>query len=127
VPAARLDDVLASVEAIGVLKLDVEGHERKVLCGARQIVEEHRARDVVFEEHNEYPTAASEILQKCGYELYRIHKTFFGPRLLPPDATKRRSSWEPTNFLATLAPDRARRRLQARGWSILRGRDILRD
>jgi FkbM family methyltransferase len=121
VPVMKLDDAMRG-ERVHLLKLDVEGYEPAVLRGARQFVEGHRVRDVIFEEHNEYPTAASDLLEGSGYQIYRIHKAFCGPRLLPPDSETRRSSWEPTSFLATSDAGRARQRLSARGWSILRGK-----
>ena len=122
VPAATLDASLAHVHAIHVLKVDVEGYEAKVLAGGRRFLRDHRVRDVIFEDHNEYPTLASNLLEEYGYRVYRVHKRFFGPQLLSPDAPVQRSNWEPTNFLATRDVDRARERLSARGWSILRGK-----
>ena len=125
VAATRLQDALAGIEEIHVLKLDVEGHEWNVLHGAVQFLRDHRVRDVVFEEHKKYPTAASDLLEACGYHIYRIQKTFMGPRLLPPDVPRPPSSWEPTSFLATYAPQRARQRLSARGWCVLQERSSL--
>ena len=104
VPATRLDNALEGIDDIHLLKLDVEGHEWHVLRGGPRLLRDHRVRDIIFEEHNPYPTAASDLLEACGYNVYRICKTFLGPRLLPPDTTVPRSSWEPTNFLATHAP-----------------------
>jgi FkbM family methyltransferase len=121
VPAATLDVSLAHVHAIHVLKVDVEGYEAKVLAGGRRFLKDHRVRDVIFEEHNKYPTLASDLLERYGYKIYRVRKGFFGPQLLPPDAVVQRSGWEPTNLLATRDEDRARTRLRAPGWSILRG------
>jgi FkbM family methyltransferase len=121
VPVMRLDDAMRG-ERVHLLKLDVEGYESVVLRGARQFVEGGRVREVIFEEHDEYPTAASDLLEASGYRVYRIHKAFLGPRLLSPDSETRRSSWEPTSFLATRDADRARQRLRARGWLILRGK-----
>ena len=63
----------------------------------------------------------TRLLEGAGYHVRRMHKTFFGVELIPPDATTGRSVWEPTNFLATRDVDRARERLSTRGWSILRG------
>jgi FkbM family methyltransferase len=122
VSAVRLDDPQVGIETIHLLKVDVEGHESRVFEGARQLLKSRRVRDVIFEEHNEYPTAASNLLEASGYQLYRIHKAFWGPELLRPDSETRRSSWEPTSFLATRDADRARQRLRARGWVILRGK-----
>ena len=122
VSAIRLDDPRVGIETIHLLKVDVEGHESRVFEGARQLLENRRVRDVIFEEHDEYPTAASDLLEASGYQVYRIHKAFLGPRLLSPDSETRRSSWEPTSFLATRDADRARQRLRARGWLTLRGK-----
>jgi len=124
VVTAKLDNAVPAAKSIDVLKLDVEGHEAKVLRGARQILENGRVRDVVFEEHGEYPTAASRLLEGCGYHIYHVHKAFFGPELIAPDATTGRSGWEPPNFLATRDVDRARERLSTRGWSILRSESL---
>jgi FkbM family methyltransferase len=122
-----LDEVLGDVEVIHVLKLDVEGHEAKVLAGARRLLEDHRVRDVVFEEHKKYPTESTHLVEACGYRVYRLQKTFLGPRALPAQSERPPSSWEPSSFLATTAPERALRLLNARGWSAMRRRALRPD
>jgi FkbM family methyltransferase len=119
VPANRLDEVIDPHAPIGVMKLDVEGHELAVLAGAEKLFDERRARDVIFEEHREYPTDVTRCLLKHGFELFRLHRRFSRPQLLPPDSAVPRSRWESTSFLATLDPGRARARFDDGGWSCL--------
>lgn len=119
VAAARLDDTMANVASIGVMKIDVEGYEAHVLSGAQQLLRERRFRDIVFEELGGYPSPASELLERAGYRIFEIRKTFFGPEIFTACAGSRRSTWEPQNFLATIADERARSRLRPMGWSVL--------
>ncbi len=118
VPAATLEQFFTPTAAIGVMKLDVEGHEYSVLQGATGLLERHQIRDLVFEEHNPYPSAVTQLLEALGYHVFRIQRQFRGPALLPPDSPVPRSIWEPTSFLATCQVDRVRQRLQPRGWQV---------
>lgn len=106
-----LDALLPSAQ-IGVLKIDVEGHELAVLRGAIGLLKAKRIRDCVFEEHGNYPTEATNFLEDAGYTLFRIHRSFFKPLLLAPDSKVARSRWQPTSFLATCEPDRVSDRLR---------------
>jgi FkbM family methyltransferase len=118
VPAVTLDAIVPSPEAIGVLKLDVEGHELEVLRGATRLLADGRIRDCVFEDHGTAPTAVMKALLGHGYQIFRIDRRLAGPVLLPmtsPDATR----WLPANFLATLSPERVAERFRARGWQCL--------
>ncbi len=121
VKAIALDQFFSSSEPIGVLKLDVEGHELSVLKGAEQLLQNQTIRDCVFEEHRPYPTAVTRWLEKFGYQVFRIQRQFWGPQLLPADTTLARTPWLPTSFLATSQPERAIARLQQSGWQALRG------
>lgn len=56
VQAETLDGVLGPGVRVGVLKVDVEGHERAVLAGAARLLAERRVRDVVYEDHEGYPS-----------------------------------------------------------------------
>ena len=119
VPAARLDDALAAGSAIGVMKIDVEGHEAQVLRGGARLLAAGRIRDIVFEESTGYPSAASALLEGAGYEVFALERTLLGPRLAPPRTPRKRGQWQPVNLLATRAA-RARARFAPRGWTILR-------
>lgn len=116
---ARLDDVLAAGVAVGVAKLDVEGHEESVLRGATKLLAAGRIRDLLFEDHAPYPTNVSRLLERSGYGILALGTTFWGPRVGPPDGPSLTSKWESPNYLATRDIDRARARLHPRGWQIL--------
>lgn len=122
VQAQTLDEVLGSDVQIGVLKLDVEGHERAVLSGSQALFAQRRVRDVVFEEHESFPTPVTEFLLDHGYNVFRLHKDMFRPRLLPASASRPRSGWEATSFLATINAPRAKQRFAGYGWRCLRAR-----
>ena len=63
VPLARLDDLLdLETTSIGVLKLDVEGHEQHVLLGTEALLSRRSIRDIVFEEHGAYPTPTTKLV-----------------------------------------------------------------
>lgn len=121
VETKRLDEIVSS--AIGVLKIDVEGHELKVLEGAEILLREGKIRDIVFESHTAYPTAVTDFLETAGYEIFEIIKPLLGPQIIKPLPSK---PFDPSamvfNYLATLAPDRAQLKLRALGWQCLAGR-----
>jgi FkbM family methyltransferase len=77
----RLDDIVrdAGGAKVGVIKIDVEGHELEVLTGARQILSATQRPWVVFEFHGEAeqdaghgPGAAQEFLIGLGYRLRQL-------------------------------------------------------
>lgn len=119
VQSASLDKHFPSPAQIGVLKIDVEGHELHVLQGATNLLQDQRVRDCIFEEHREYPTEVTHHFEELGYSVFRIQRRFFGPALLQPESKIARTQWLPTSFLATQQPDRAISRFQARGWKVL--------
>ncbi len=119
VESVSLDNLFPTSEKIGVLKLDVEGHEISVLKGAKNLLSQKRVRDFIFEEHREYPTSVTKYFEEIGYTVFRIQRKFFGPALLPPDSKVPRTRWEPTSFLATKHPQRAIGRFKESGWKSL--------
>ena len=115
----RLDNILDKNTKIGVLKIDIEGHELSAFQGAENLLKSQRVRDIFFESHQGYPTPASDFLESCGYEVFRLWKGFWKPLLYPANYPEIHP-WEPPNYLATSNGDRARKRLKQRGWSILK-------
>ena len=121
VQTVRLDDVLED-HRLGLLKVDVEGHEAKVLAGAERALDEHRVRDIVFEELTQLPTPVTELLGEKGYTLFAPVQRLRGVDLADPEQPGVLPSWEAPTYLATLEPERARMRMTPRGWTVLRGR-----
>ena len=120
VPCSTLDRALAGVGPVGMAKMDVEGHEEAVLQGAADVLERRQIRDWVFEHHPLYPSPVTDIFERYRYTVFQIQKRFFGPSLVPASTSAARSEWEPSNYLATLDPDRALNRMRVWGWKVLR-------
>lgn len=124
IPAERLDTLLdrTTEKQIDMMKIDVEGAELFVFKGAGEWITQGKIHNILFEEHDAYPNATSRYLEDHGYTVYRVEKTFWGPKLLPP-AQPAAINWEPSNFLATREPQWAERLMASRGWSCLHPRD----
>lgn len=121
VTLSRLDEVLKNKDNIGLMKIDVEGHELEVLQGANQLINKQQIRDIIFEEHRGYPSPVSQFLEENGYTVFRIWKGFWKPLLVSP-SKKLVHQWEPPSYLATKEPLRAVELLKKRGWSSLQDR-----
>ena len=122
VPQVSLDETFAGVDRVGLIKVDVEGHEAAVFRGAQELIRRHRVRDWLFEENDENPLGVGKMLAENGYRLFRIRKHFSHLELAAPEervSVARYAVPESPNFLATLEPDRAKRRFEARGWQSL--------
>jgi FkbM family methyltransferase len=120
VTLARLDEILKTSVNIGLMKIDVEGHELEVLQGATELISNQQIRDIVYEDHSGYPTPVSQFLEQHGYTIFRIWKGFWKPLLEHP-SKKLVHQWEPPSYLATKEPTRAIELLKKRGWSSLQG------
>jgi FkbM family methyltransferase len=112
-------DHLFTQEEIGVLKLDVEGHELQVLKGAVNLIKQGRIRDCIFEEHLDYPSPVTTFFESRGYQVFRIQRKFKNPVLLATNSNIPRTWWQPTSFIATRNPERAMRIFQEPGWQVL--------
>jgi FkbM family methyltransferase len=118
---ACLDEVCADCRSIGVLKLDVEGHELQVLRGGERFLGESAIRDIIFEEHSRsFNSAAPSLLTEYGYTIFLLTRTFRGPLLAAADKRCWTVPYLPPNFLATLEPERALARFRPSGWRVLR-------
>ncbi len=119
VSVRRLDSF--GISSVGVMKVDVEGHETSVFSGAESLLAGKRIRDILFEEHDAYPARSHQMLLGHGYHIFRLTRSTFRPLLLPPEEQSRQG-FLPPNFLATRDPQRACARFAAWGWSALSGR-----
>lgn len=115
VETVRLEDVIEG-RSVGVMKIDVEGHELAVLEGASALLRAGLIRDVVFEEHLPPPTPATEVLRDAGFTIWGIQESLRGPLLVDGVPT----GWDAPTYLATRDPARAERLLGPRGWRCLR-------
>ncbi len=120
VPLRRLDDEVGAGK-VGVMKLDVEGHEAEVLRGADRLLRERRIRDIVFEEFDPPPTPVTRLLESRGYAVFSLDQALRGPivRDMAAAPGAHRSQDDPS-YLASVDPARALHRLRTRGWGILR-------
>lgn len=117
VPTERLDEV-AGGRQVGVMKIDVEGHEAGVLRGGEKLLADGAVRDIVFEDHDPYPSEATAIVEDAGYKLISLSNDLFGLRLESPAARGEIEKWPGPSYLATLEPERALERLRPRGWRV---------
>jgi FkbM family methyltransferase len=114
----RVDDVLGDKARVGVMKLDVEGHELHALRGAQAALTTGRIRDLVVEEQDEPPTPVTRLLAQHGYTLMRIGEQLRGPIVgALDDPTIAVGFGLAQSLLATLDPQRALERLKLRGWA----------
>jgi FkbM family methyltransferase len=118
----RLDDLIK--DQIGVLKIDIEGHELMALQGATELISRHQIRDIVFEEHRCYPTPVTRFLEDHGYTVFNLGQTLFGLKVTPASSKSFHREWNARSCLATIDPARALQRLKTKGWTALRQRRI---
>jgi FkbM family methyltransferase len=117
VPILNLDSLLDAGETIGVLKMDVQGHEFGVLQGMTRLLKRHAVRDIIFEEEASYPAPTHKYLKSNGYSIFGLQELFARVRCLP-DA---QPIFDPVigpvpNYLATLDPNRANTLLGPAMW-----------
>lgn len=120
VHTTTLDLALGGSQEIGLLKVDVEGHELEVLKGATSLLSSGRVRDIVFEEYGTYPSPVTNLLESYGYKVFALRKGVLGPLVQSPSDVRLQLEWETPNYLATNDAQRAMARLRPIGWRSLR-------
>jgi FkbM family methyltransferase len=123
VRTARLEKFLSGSMPVGVLKIDAEWHEAAVLQGIGEYLRSGLIRDIVFEEHTEFPASSHKILMDAGYTIFCFEERFRGPKIASPAsplARKRHYDIAPS-YLATIDAKRAERLLSSVGWNSFRG------
>lgn len=120
VKTARLDELLAG-RPVGVMKLDVEGHELGVLSGAEGSLREGLVQHVVFEDHVGPESPVCVFLQGLGFHLLAIGWRLSGPCVAPIDVGVPRN-YDAPSYLATRDPDEVIRRFAPRGFRCFRSR-----
>ena len=119
VELTRLDSICSGEASFALLKIDVEGGELAVLKGAAGLLRARRIRQVVFEEHERYPTPVTNLLEANGYMVFRLVKGLFGPGLIPAGESALGPAWAPPSYLATLDPAGVKQALGGWGWRVL--------
>jgi hypothetical protein len=89
-----------------------------VLRGATGLLASGAIRDIVFEDHDDYPSEATKIVEDAGYELISLDNDLWGLRLVAPADRGDPPAWPGPSYLATRDPARARERLERRGWQV---------
>lgn len=119
-----LDLMVPEHRIIHVLKLDVEGHEAALLRGSARLLAAGQIRDIIFECFDPKGQDTIPLLQRAGYTVFALQQRWHRPLLVPLGQHLNNSvpSLFSDNFVATLAPERARERFAAWGWQCLRRR-----
>jgi FkbM family methyltransferase len=117
VQTARLDDALPTRD-YGLLKIDVEGNEERVLAGGVSALGQGRFRDIVFESAAGCATSAHGFLASQGYYLFAIGSSLCGPKLSKVEGAESAHTGA-ADYLATREPKRALERIASRGWRVL--------
>jgi FkbM family methyltransferase len=115
----RLDDQFDS--CINVLKIDVEGHEARVLEGAERLLSQGLIQNIVFEDHHCGSGELASMLKGFGFDVVGIDWNADGPLLISDTRLTARKFNESPNFLATKSPSEVCARLKLRGWEIFAG------
>jgi FkbM family methyltransferase len=117
VRCVTIDQVIAEEgRPVGLMKIDVEGHEMAALRGAAAALQQRRIRDIIFEDHRGIDSDVCRVLTSHGYSIYFLGKLPWGPILCTPANSSRAAaiSFDSPNFLATLDHVRAEARMG--GW-----------
>jgi FkbM family methyltransferase len=117
VQVRRLDDLVGQVP-VGLLKVDVEGHEAEVLSGSTSLLERRLVRDIIFEDHEPYPSEATAVVEQAGYHLVSLSNDLGGLVLQAPQERGAAPAWPGPSYLGTIDPARSIVRLAARGWRV---------
>ncbi|MEI7729525.1 MAG: FkbM family methyltransferase [Verrucomicrobiota bacterium] len=116
IQAVPLDEHLSAYPFIRVVKLDVEGHEYRVLQGMDRMLREHRVGNLFFENHERETSPILPLLTGFGYQVFQIAKRFSGPSLGKINELSG-YNLEP-NYVATLCPDALSALAHNKGWHV---------
>jgi FkbM family methyltransferase len=112
-----LGGFLQGISHVHLMKIDVEGHEPKVLAGAAAQLAAGAIDVVLYEDHHNYPSQSSAILEQHGYRVFRLLPGLFGPKLQAA-AQPAELGLEP-NWIAARDPATLQAALSPRGWRVL--------
>jgi FkbM family methyltransferase len=115
----KIDNIVIN-NNISLLKMDVEGFEEFVLRGAGKLLEKKSIRDIIYEDLDFRNSNVTKMLIESGYTIFSLHTDILKPRIstLKKEVVFKNGQ-EGENFLATLDPDRAIKRMQGWGYKSL--------
>lgn len=122
VDAMTLDQLVESDRrSVGLLKIDIEGHELAAFRGAERALSKGKIRDIVFEDHLGVDSEVCRLLVSHGYTVLFLSKLPWRPLLCEPSeaAWAASISYDSPNLLATREPERARARMSGLGYRCL--------
>jgi FkbM family methyltransferase len=99
------DTFMATLDALDLIKVDIEGHEETFFRAARLQITRLQPRAILFEDTAHQPGPEGwidEILNAAGYDIYGVRKALMTTRLVPVDPANR------LDFHDYLAVSRAR-------------------
>jgi FkbM family methyltransferase len=119
VAGTTLDSVIDEQrEPIGLLKIDIEGHEFQAFRGGSDALANGKIRDIIYEDFRGVDSDASKLLASYGYSIFGLRNSLSGPELREGLSVGELPLSE-HNLVATLDPDRVRRRMSPRGFQCL--------
>ena len=119
VEIVRIDELIPLDSDIGVMKIDVEGHELCALEGMAKLFNSGAVRDVVFEEHRTPPTSVTRWFEERDYHIFYLSSTIRGPKISRLGTSHKLHPEEAPNYIATNEPQRALDRFGHSGWKVL--------
>ena len=119
VTTTALDTIVREIqEPIGLLKIDIEGHEFQAFKGGSESLGGRKIRDILYEDHNGVDSDATQLLMKHGYSIFGLRRSVLGPVLLSGLSAGKLTYGE-HNLLATLEPARAKERILRNGYKCM--------
>jgi FkbM family methyltransferase len=116
VPTTTLDRVIDEIcEDVGVLKIDIEGHEAQAFKGTSEALSNKKIRDVIYEDFEGVKSDSSTLLADYGYSIFGLHSTVTG-LVISDHLNAGKPRYGDHNFVATLDPTRFKKRLAPRGY-----------
>jgi FkbM family methyltransferase len=121
VETATIDTIVGEMqEPIGLMKIDIEGHELQAFKGAGQTLRHRKIRDIVYEDFNGVESDATRLLMNSGYSIFGLQRSVLGLVLIEnPGPGKRSFLSQNHNMLATLEPARAKDRILRNGYKCM--------
>ena len=121
VDLTTLDAFFSPKREIGVMKVDVEGHELAVFQGGSQLLDQRCVRDIIFEDYHPEQSGVCALLESLGYQLFWLTTTWRKPMLRTiAERIAQGPDCRLADFLATRDPQRAQARFESAGWHCLK-------